>query len=171
MASTGAERQRRYRRHQAGDHGFCIPGHCSEVTPELSDDVTAGVTHEKPRLGPAGSELWISVLAEEDPGPMGRALLLEACRIVDRLDRLDDQLDGGDWLEIETEEGGQLTVVVDKALSEARQQAVALKGVVAEIRQVSRGSKAAGPSQSSSKGAEGIADLSARIAARRQTSG
>jgi hypothetical protein len=98
-------------------------------------------------------------------GPAHRVLLDEACRIADRLDRLDALLAGRDdgWLRL-SYEGDQVTVVVDALLAESRQQATALRGLVAELRQAS--AKTSKPAQSKAKGA-GVADLSSRIAARR----
>jgi len=95
--------------------------------------------------------------------PAHKALLLEACRIGDRLDRLDRHLDGEDWLNFEVNDDRTVvTVIVDKALAEARQQALAFKQIVSELR-LAAGKSAVDPS----KGASGLADLTARIAARR----
>lgn len=65
-----------------------------------------------------------------------RAVLEEACRLVDRLDRLDAILNGRDraWLALELDDAGEVTLVVDKLLSEARQQQLALKQLAAELR-------------------------------------
>lgn len=67
-----------------------------------------------------------------------RVLLEEACRIADRLDQLDDFLRGHEdaWMRfhVRNEDGSIVQVVIDKALSESRQQALALKGLVAELR-------------------------------------
>jgi hypothetical protein len=107
------------------------------------------------------------------PGAMQMVLLLEACRIADRLDRLDAKLRGEDreWLELdEREDGRTVFVIVDKALAEARQQATALKSIVAELRQAQGGSRSTGrqaPVKTSEGGAGGtLSDLTARIAQR-----
>jgi hypothetical protein len=97
-------------------------------------------------------------------------LLLEACRIADRLDKLDAQLRGEDWLRFLVDEAGTaVSVVVDKPLAEARQQATALKQIVAELRTAAGKSTAKTPraSAGSTKGGAGIADITARIAERR----
>lgn len=73
-------------------------------------------------------------------------LLGEACRVIDRLDRLSDALNGRgrDWLKIEDEfteivagrDGGTkvtVKVVVDGLLSEGRQQQLALKTLLAQL--------------------------------------
>lgn len=161
MAESAAERQRRYRRHKAGDHALCIPGRCPAVTPTVTrDDEPEGVT-----LGPSGQRLWAAMTDAGQLPPMQAVLLLEACRIADRLDKLDSQLRGEDWLRFDVDEtGAEVTVIVDRVLSEARQQATALKQIVAELRQTT--GRAKQQPAADAKGA-GIADLTARIAARR----
>ena len=170
--ATAAERQRRYRAHKRGDHTLCDPNRgCNGVTP-----VTGGSAGSGPAaptgLGARGHRLW-AALAESIPGPAHLVLVEEACRIADRLDRLDRALaDSTDaaWMRFQVNEGGtEVTVVVDRVLAEARQQAVALKQLVAELRQSARPAR---PSTRSvggvpGRGASGVADLSARIAARR----
>ena len=52
--------------------------------------------------------------------------------------------------------------------AESRQQATALKGIVAEIRQVQKASAGASPTPGKKAGGSGVADLSARIAARKR---
>lgn len=101
-------------------------------------------------------------------GPAGLVLAEEACRIVDRLDRLHGQLEGGgNWLQLETREGfTEVTVVVDQALAESRQQAVALKGIFTELRQAT----SRRPASPAPREAAGIGDLTARIAARQGSS-
>lgn len=104
----------------------------------------------------------------EGLGPAQLVLLQEACRMADRLDRLDAVLEGRDWVSFQVGEGvTEVTVTVDRALSEARQQATALKQLVAELRQSSP--KAASPPKlpAPERKAGGLGDLSARIAARR----
>ncbi|WP_202321113.1 hypothetical protein [Mycobacterium intracellulare] len=76
----------------------------------------------------------------------GFLLLGEACRIIDRLDRLSNALNGHgrDWLKLADEidrvigHGGNsekitVKVTVDGLLSEARQQQLALKTIVAQL--------------------------------------
>lgn len=67
---------------------------------------------------------------------MPRVLAEEACRIVTRLDRLHEQLEGdpGAWFGIiETLPDTIAEVTVDKALAEARQQATTLTGVLTRL--------------------------------------
>jgi hypothetical protein len=69
--------------------------------------------------------------------PAELVLLEEACRLADRLDRLDDFLCGRQdaWLRFHArnEDGTIVRVVVDRALSEARQQADTLRSIVADL--------------------------------------
>ena len=94
---------------------------------------------------PAGAALWEELM----PGPAGpgeAAIATEACRIVDRLDRLHVLLAGDheSWIELNNLKGHDdvVEIVVNNALSEARQQATALRGLLAELRQM-RGGKLA----------------------------
>lgn len=82
--------------------------------------------------------------------------------MVDRLDTLDRQLQGEAWLRFRHDESGaEVTVYVDRVLVEAREQATALRGIVAEL------SKAVQKPAESSTGGGALADLTAKIAARR----
>jgi hypothetical protein len=93
-------------------------------------------------------------------------LLEEACRLADRLDWLNSILqrvcspvkanDGDDEGE---------SPAIGPLLAEARQQQTTLRGLVAEIRQASKGSV---PASAPKAGGSGVSDLSARIAARKR---
>jgi hypothetical protein len=158
MGLTAADRQRRYRQHAKGDHSLCDP--------ERRCDAVTGVT-----LGPRGSRLYREMTAGPKLGPAQMVLLEEACRLADRLDTLDRFLSGDSrtWLRFFVDDTGtEVTVTIDNVLSEARQQAVALKQLLSELRQATAakpGTPAAG--KTTAKGA-GIADLTARIAAARR---
>lgn len=162
MADSDAERQKRYRRHKAGDHSLCDPARCEAAGPP-----GPSVTESR------GRRLWQEMHEGLKPGQL--VLLEEACRIADRLDRLDAQLDGEDWLRFRVNDDvTDVTVTVDRVLSEARQQAVALKQLISELRQSSgvqrpgRPQVGSGESGSGSPGkAGGVVDLKARIAERR----
>lgn len=87
-----------------------------------------------------GMEFWNAVTGEVELDASGLVLLGEACRVIDRLDRLSDALNGAgrDWLKIadEVEVVGKTTriqVVVDGLLSEARQQQLAFKTLMAQM--------------------------------------
>jgi hypothetical protein len=156
---AGAERQRRYKRHKAGDHSLCLPASCDKAG-QSSPTVTVGGRGER------GARLWAEMA--DGLGPAHRVLLEEACRIADRLDRLDALLEGRQdaWLRFDSsrDDGGEVRVVIDALLGESRQQATALRGLVAEIRAAM--GKSGRPVPVKPKGA-GLGDLSARIAARR----
>jgi hypothetical protein len=118
-------------------------------------------------------------------GPAHRVLIEEACRIADRMEALDRLLQGdaADWVELVEAKGDpdRLVVVIDSALSEARQHAMAYKQILAELRQgqkakVGKPTPGATPGQASGTseagGSSGLGDLTSRIAARRaQTAG
>lgn len=119
--------------------------------------------------GPRGAELRAAV-SGLDLSPLHLVLAEEACRIADRLDRLDGALERkGTWLRHETADGGTIVITVDGVLAEARQQASTLRGLVAEIR-AALPKQSAKPAMEPSKKGGGLSDLSARIAARRGAS-
>ena len=97
---------------------------------------------------------------------MHLVLLEEACRMADRLDRLDAILDGrADWLGFEVnDDGSEITVTVDKVLAESRQLQTALKGVVAELRAAKP--KASAPPAKKEEG--GIGELISLVTATRR---
>lgn len=187
MAGTGAERARRHRRHVKGDHSECLPDRCegaASLGPAVTmrDSCTEGDAPRSPRApvtvrterGPRGQQLW-DELAEGLP-PAQRLLLDEACRIADRLDRLDHMLTDRDvWLSLITSEAGDIRLVIDGLLAETRQQATALRGLLAEVTKAAP--KAQGrPAGASSttgqpKGAANVSSLAARAARRRTSAG
>lgn len=88
-------------------------------------------------LGARGRRLWREMQELTDFNPAERVILEEACRIADRLDTLDRVLagDASGWMRLKaSEDGTEVTVTVDNALSEARQQANVLKQLVASLR-------------------------------------
>lgn len=178
--ATSAERQRRYRRHLKGDHTLCDPGRgCAEPAPpppSIADEPAAEGTAadqapsaDAQRLGARGAALW-QAMHDVGLGPAHRVLLEEACRLADRLDRLDAMVEGREeWIRLRSRDEDQTTyvVVVDGLLSEARQHATTLRGLVAELR-AALPKTPARPSAPKQKG--GLGDLSSRIAARRAAS-
>ena len=178
MALSNAERQRRYReRKRAEQQKQPAPAVTEPVTRDAVTPAVAGV----PELAARGLRLWRDVAAtgpELQPGE--RVLLEEACRTADRLDVLDRILRGDQesWMTFQAlnEDGSMVRVVLNSVLAESRQQQVALKQLLAELRQ-SRSGPAAKPGTSRrpaagarpSAGGEvvpGVADLTARIARR-----
>lgn len=220
MALTAAERQRRSRAHNADDHRFCDPLRCPDaVTVAVTETVTSpavtavtdpAVTAAAPVTSPAapsppvlqarGRRLWRQVL---DQGPLSATelvLLEEACRLADRCDRLDAFLRGEsrEWarfVPLVGDGGGDtVVVIIDKALAESRQQALALRQVLGDLARaragatgrpaaaaprgeatppsaavVATGDGQASPAAAAAGGAGGggVADLTARIARKR----
>lgn len=91
------------------------------------------------RFDARGSRLWRSLHAggaKHDPAT--DVLIEEACRIADRLDKLHRILIGRDeeWMRVRAAEvgsEGDLVVTIDGVLTEARQQATALRGLLAPL--------------------------------------
>lgn len=163
MVDSSTDRVHRHRRHRNGDHSLCIPGRCKAIAPELRNIMER--PPERPAvdgLDGAGARLWAEVTGLGDLGPLQSVLLVEACRIADRLDVLDRQLHGGDRLRFRHDESGaEVTVYVDRVLAEAREQATTLRAIVVElIKYVGVREK---PEK---KGGGPLADLTARRAAR-----
>lgn len=114
----------------------------SDLDGERSDDTSAA------RLGPRGRRLWAELVSDTTP-EADRALVEEACRTADRLDRLNwackrdgiieiierDGIDGGD---------GTFQIEIGNAMAEARQQGQALKNLLIEIDKRRAGAPKAG---------------------------
>jgi hypothetical protein len=189
---TSAERQKRYRQHGKGDHSLCDPKRCDALRPAptntppglqepapTADEAIHAPVAPVQGFGPRGTALMAD-MADAKLEPLHRALLVEACRIADRLDRLDAMLEGReDWVRLQArnDDATEVTVIVDQLLSEARQQATALRGLVAELRAATPVAKRA-PGRPASvpdvpSGAKGgnVADLVARAARRRTSAG
>jgi hypothetical protein len=162
MDATAAERQRRYRAHKAGNHTLCDPDR------DCGDDVTPPVTRHPPLRG-RGKRLWADLGGDSLAGGR-RVLLEEACRIADRLDKLDALLSGDatSWVELVESKGDpdRQEVVIDKALAEARQQAVALKALISELRQEAAPKPVAEPP--AAKGVSNVLSLADEVARRRE---
>lgn len=167
MADSSAVRTRRARRHKVGDHSLCTPGRCSAL-----DDPAAELPAIQPtadadtNLGDRGQALWDSVTAAWTPTPLHRELLLEACRLTDRLERLDRQLQGDAWLRLRRSQDDDQVVfmVVDRALAEAREQQNTLKAIVLELM------KAIPEAEPEKKGGV-LYDLAAKLEGRKGTAG
>lgn len=177
--ATAAERQRRYRQHLKGDHALCDPERGCEVaapppTAAVVESTASPVIVPRTDRGPRGQQLWDDLSGSLPPAP--KLMLDEACRIADRLDRLDLMLtDRSEWLAVITSDAGDVRLVIDGLLAETRQQATALRGLLAEV--VKAAPKAQGrPAGASStpgqpKGAANVSSLAARAARRRASSG
>lgn len=115
-----------------------------------------------------GQALYASMTSFGPWDPAQRVLLEEACRIADRLDKLDAQLEDQEaWFHFSVNQGdgyAEVTVMCDRVLAEARLQAVALKAIVAELRQ--------GRSSGSPKGDTSVGKLALAVAeSRKQAAG
>jgi hypothetical protein len=140
-----------------------------------------------PDLAQRGHRLWVELTAEgPKPRPAERALIEEICRSADRLDTLDGMLRGDEdsWVHLRPgseDDGGQVQLVINNLLAEARQQQVAFKQLLGELRQA-RAAAASAPSRPNDRrkgggsgavgpevvqGGGGVVNLAARIAAKR----
>lgn len=182
------------RAHEKGEHSRCSAGWC-EVSAQasLTEDqaVPAGAGSAPPppagdgyrvrssliedagdgEFGPAGQELWDAVNPAGEMKPLPTVLLREICRIADRLQALDRRLRGdGEWLELSTEDGVIFHVDVTEVLKESRAQAMALKNLVAELRQSGSGARAGAQAPATSGPDEGegsnVVDFFAAVAAK-----
>jgi hypothetical protein len=171
---SNAERQRRYRERRRAEQQK--PG--GDVTRTVTAPVTGNAV--TPDLGQRGLRLW-QQYADDGAAlkPAERVLLEEACRTTDRLDTLDRILRGDEdvWLRFRSlnDDGSIVSVVINNALSEARQQQVALKALLAELRTSRAGTTGRVTGQPSTVnptgGGSAITDLTARIARRGQATG
>lgn len=181
------------RAHDAGEHSRCSPDWCEQAATAAEIEDQAAPAGEGPaspldpedayrvrsslidsddrEFGPAGRDLWDAVNPDGALGPLQTELLREACRTVDRLRALDRQLRGdGPWLDLSTLDGRTFVVVVTDVLKEARAQGMALKQLVAELRQSIAGGRTgsrppAPDGQGKGEGAS-IVDLTAAIRAK-----
>jgi hypothetical protein len=79
-----------------------------------------------------GRALWSSL--GQTAGTAAGELALEACRLADRLERIDAMLAGrDDWFEMVEVEQGTFVLRVDNLLDQGRQQALAFKQLLAEL--------------------------------------
>jgi hypothetical protein len=61
-------------------------------------------------------------------------LLIEACRIADRLDKLDAELNGGAFSRVATDDNGDQVLKIDAALAAASRDANVLKQLLVALR-------------------------------------
>ena len=153
MSSTDAERQRRSRAHRKGDHSLCLPGRCPVVTPRDNRPPQRLVEVGPGDLGLRGARLYAEVSAAW-PGmtALHRELLLETCRMADRLDQLDVMLAGGDWLRFHASptNENEVRVYIDRLLTEARECAAAFRQGIETLAKAQR-EAANGKSESDGK--------------------
>ena len=96
-------------------------------------------------LSPRAAKFWDTITREHSPSAADLLILEEACRMKDRLDGLNDVIQGKGVINLmhlriphALEEGDdgtvQVTMTVDNVLSEARQQANVLKQLITALR-------------------------------------
>src|SRR5690348_15218486 len=92
--ATAAERQRKSRKHRAGDHLLCRPESLCAHPPVRLVPRNPELPAPPPDLAADGCLFWNKMVAEyeleHEPGPL--ALLEQACRVADRLGVLDEAL-------------------------------------------------------------------------------
>ena len=121
-----------------------------------------------------GRRTW-KAMAEGGMATEQVLLLEEVCRTADRLDELDELLRGkGSWFDLveQAEGSGVGTVVIDRALSEVRQQQNVFKQMLVTVRQLAPGSV---PQDRGSRGAyakgPGSATVKDEVGAKRAARG
>ena len=84
-----------------------------------------------------GQRLWDAITEAHELDEAQRVQLVEACRMKDRLDKLDELLRGdvSAWASIESSDGGRPSVlVINSALAQANTTANAMKQLLAAMR-------------------------------------
>ena len=88
-------------------------------------------------FGPGGQRLWDAITAaHEELDAQQEVQLTEACRMKDRLDKLDELLRGdvGAWATIEDLDGRPSVLVISSALDKANATANVMKQLLAAMR-------------------------------------
>jgi hypothetical protein len=113
MPMTSAEKTRRYRAHRIGDHSLCDPSRrCEAVEAVIRAEVDAS---PGPERGDRAQALWDEWAERVQGNVLAGIYLDEACRSLDRIDRL--------------RANGE-----PAAMTEARHQATAMKSMLSEVR-------------------------------------
>jgi len=172
MGLSEAERKRRQRAHHAGNHELCDPQRCATLIRASVGTADGPSVTVVPPGQTRGERLCAALCEAEALSPGERVLAEEIGRLADRLDRLDEHLKDRQWLQFEVANYSTATtttviIKLDRVLAEARQQQEVLKALISELRQSSSAKK---PQPGPKAGGVGLADLSARIAARRNSS-
>ena len=87
-------------------------------------------------FGPGGQQLWDAITAAHELDAQQEVQLTEACRMKDRLDKLDELLRGdvGAWATIEDFDGHPSVLVISSALDKANTTANVMKQLLAAMR-------------------------------------
>jgi hypothetical protein len=106
-----------------------------------------------------GQAIWAAYGADSLPASLS-ALVEETARTADRLDKLDALLAGrrDDWAFILTDDMGGVSLVIDKLLGEARQQQMAFKQLLMELRQAGLKPEMTKKTEDQPQGRGGIVD-------------
>ncbi len=88
-------------------------------------------------FGPGAEELWAALHAD-GMGGNHEALLVEACRAKDRLDKLDAILRGDvdTWTRLVSTQDGEYEIRIDAALAQANTTATSLRQLIAVLPEV-----------------------------------
>lgn len=102
-------------------------------------------------LGPGGKAMWQDLTKGREYDAAWAALIEEACRMKDRLDKMHRLISGdiSSWARIEqpdNAEGRYLLLIFDDAVAEARQQANALRQIITSLKLGQANEKSAAPS-------------------------
>jgi hypothetical protein len=118
---------------------------------------------------PTSTRLREHLAAAAAADPAVEVLVVEACRIADRLDEIDRIVTGkAEWIQLMhfrlgNGEEQKVYVSLDSVLSEARQQVTALKGVLAQL---GVGKAVLAPADDPGKAGDPVDEIAARRAAR-----
>ena len=87
-------------------------------------------------FGPGGQRLWDAITEQHELDAQQEVQLTEACRMKDRLDKLDELLRGdvGAWATIEDYDGKPSVLVISSALDKANTTANVMKQLLAAMR-------------------------------------
>lgn len=87
------------------------------------------------RLGPRGLRLYKSIVTGANLSEIETQNLVEACRISDRLEKLNELINGDEdaWFRIKLprDDGGVVEVLINDPMKEARMHAAALRQLIA----------------------------------------
>lgn len=116
-------------------------------------------------LGFRGGDMWTSLTDGRQWDAAWEVLILEACRIADRLEQLNDVIAGKGVLKlmhfrhVVTGEETKIEMTVDAVLMEAREQAGALRQIISQLK--------LGQASEKKTGRSALDDLAARRTGRR----
>ena len=135
----------------------------------MTDEPSIDEALKPSELGPRGEALWRSLGGHTTTDGARAALIAEACRLADQLDKLDQIISGDDatWLQLEIPDGRpiKLIVPIQNAIAERRQSVTVFRHVLSQLWNV--GTPAGEVAGSGSPKEANVDDLAKRRAARR----